>query len=102
VHFLLLRHVLDDGFDDDVAVGKILALGRAFEPGERVGFLLLGDAALVWWALGKLAQRLLNTGKALVEILLFDFEDGGVESGHGTDLRDARAHQPTTKYANFL
>ena len=32
IHFLLLVHILDDGLDDDVAIGEVGLIGRTFEP----------------------------------------------------------------------
>ena len=52
--------------------------------------------------LGEFRQRLLDAGKTLVEILLLHLEHGDVESSRGRNLRDARAHQPTTENADFL
>ncbi len=53
-------------------------------------------------ALDQTSQRLLDSGKTFVEKLLLLLEHSHVKARHGRDLRDARAHQPTTQYANFL
>ncbi len=45
IHLLLFFHVLDDGFDDDVAVGEVRLVGRALKPGADRVFLLGRDAA---------------------------------------------------------
>ena len=102
VGLALLGHVLDDGLDDDVAVGEVLHVGGALEPRLRGGLLLGGDAALFDAALDETRQRLLDAGKAFVEKLLFLLEHDDVAARGGRDLRDAGAHQSTTEYANFF
>ncbi len=102
VSLALFGHVLDDGLDDDVAVGKVLHVGGALEPRLRGRLLLGGDAALFRAALDQPRERLLDAGKTLVEKLLFLLEHDHVATRCGRDLRDARAHQTTTEYANFF
>ena len=94
--------VLDDRFNDDVAVCEIGGFGRAFEPRQNLIFLLRGNAPLLRRPLSKLPQRLANCVKALVEEFLLDFEHSRVESSSRSHLRDSRAHEPTTENANFL
>ena len=60
------------------------------------------DAALFDAALDQARQRLLDAGKTFVEKFLLLLENHDVEARRGRDLRDARAHQSTTEYANFL
>ena len=64
--------------------------------------LLGGEAALGRAALHQARQRLLDSGKTLVEKLLLLLQHHHVEARRGRDLRDARAHQPTTQYSNLL
>src|SRR5206468_6342299 len=88
---------LDDGFNDDVAIGKVGSLGRALETGAN-GFRRFFQRAL----LRQLRQRLLNSSKAFIEKFLFDFEDSDTEPRSSRDLGDARAHQAATENADFL
>ena len=102
VHLFLLFHILDDGLDDDVAIGKIGFVRSPLQPRADRVFLLRRDAALLDWSLGKLRQRFLDPGKSFVEIFLLDFEDSHVESGRSANLCDSGTHQTTTEYANFF
>ena len=77
-------------------------LGRAFEPRANFIFLLCRDAALLRRPLGKLRQRLFDSGEALVEIFLFDFEDGHVEAGSRRNLRNAEPISPQPSTPTFL
>ncbi len=52
--------------------------------------------------LGEFRQRLLDSSKALIQELLLDFKHRDIEPGHRGHLRDARSHQPTTEYTDFL
>ena len=61
-----------------------------------------GDAALFDAALDQSRQRLLDAGETLVEELLLLLEHDDVATRGGCDLRDARAHEPTTQYADFF
>ena len=61
-----------------------------------------GDAALLDAALDHARQRLLDAGETFVEKFLLLLEHDDVATRGGRDLRDARAHQPTTEYANLL
>ena len=98
----LLGDVFDDGLDDDVAVGQFGDAGAAFQPRLRCRFLVGGQATLFDAALDQARQRLLDAGKAFVEKLLLLLKHDDVESCRGRYLRDARAHQTTTEYANFF
>ena len=75
---------------------------RALQARLRFGLLLGGDAALVRAAFDHAGERLLDAGKTFVEKFLFLFEHHDVATCGGRDLRDARAHQPTTQYSNFF
>ena len=97
VHLFLFSSVFDHGLDDDVAVGQVLHVRRALEPGTNG---LRGFLERTF--LGEFGQRLLDAGKTFVEILLLDLEDGDIESGCGRDLRDPRAHQSATENTNFV
>ena len=77
-------------------------LSRALQARLRFGLLLGGEAALRRAALHQPRQRLLDAGETFVEKFLLLLEHHHVEARGGRDLRDARAHQPTTEYANFL
>ena len=61
-----------------------------------------GQAALGRAALDQARQRLLDSRETLVEKFLLLLQHRHVETRGGRDLRDARAHQSTTQYANFL
>src|SRR5207248_3341230 len=67
VDFLLGLDVLDDRFDNDVAVSQILAIGRALQPAANLLALFGGDAAFLCRLTDELVQRLLNGSEALVE-----------------------------------
>src|SRR5262249_28770700 len=96
-YLLLLFHVLDDGFDDDVAIGECLRLGHALEPRADLLRRLFQRALL-----GKLGQRFLDPGKALIEKRLLLLQHGHVITGGRADLGDARSHQPAAKHAYFF
>ena len=94
--------VLDDGLDDDVAVGEVFHVGGALQARLGFGFLLGGDAAFGRTALDQAGQRFFDAGKTFVEEFLFLLEHHHVAARGGRDLRDARAHQSTTQNSNFL
>src|SRR5208282_2075716 len=96
IHLLLFLNVLDDGLNHNVAIGQVSLVSTPLKPGKSFGLLLRSDSAFLGTALGKLTQRLLNPGKPLVEILLFDFEHGSFKPSSGADLRNTRPHQPAT------
>ena len=102
IHFFFRGNALDDGFDDDVAIGQAFLPSRALQPRANLIFLLRRDPALLRRPLGKFAQRLLDSGKSLIQKLLLNFEDGRVESGHRRNLGDARSHKPATENADFF
>src|SRR5271165_3488665 len=102
VGFALFGHVLDDGLDDDVAVGEVVHAGGAFQPRLRRRSLFCGDAAFVNAAFHQPRKRLLDAGETLIDEFLFLLQHDDIESRRGCNLRDAGAHQTTTEYANFF
>ncbi len=76
----------------------VVPLSRA----RIASFCCRRDPALFDRPLGKLGQRLLNPGKALVEILLLDFKHSHIKPSRSANLRNAGTHQPTTENANFF
>jgi hypothetical protein len=74
-------------------------------PGQmrlRLGLLLGSQTALGRTALHHTRERLLDAGESLVEEFLFLFEHHHIETRGRRNLRDARAHQTTTQYSDFL
>ena len=53
-------------------------------------------------ALHQAGQRLFDAGETFVEKFLLLLQHHDVAARGRRDLRDARAHQPTTQYSNFL
>src|SRR5262249_6130675 len=94
---LLLSQVLDDGFNDDVAVGQVLRIGGAFEPRTN-GLHWLFQSAL----LDKFGERLLNSGKAFIKEFLILLHYSYVVTSSSADLGDAGTHQATAENSNFL
>src|SRR5581483_6466374 len=94
-HFLFFGNILDDGFDHNVAVGKIFFFRRAFQAcSYRIRVF---DRSF----LSELGQGFLDSGKSLVEKSLFHLEDGHVESRSRTHLRNSGTHKSTPKNTNF-
>jgi hypothetical protein len=89
--------VLDDGLDDEVAVGEVFEFGRAAHAAANLPLLLGGDGPL----LGELRQRLLYPGEAALAQLARDFADDDFHPGRRAGLRDARAHQAAAEHAHF-
>src|SRR6185312_11035809 len=100
-HLFLFFHVLDDGFNNDVAIGKVALTGRPLDAGPRLFGFFRRDARLVR-LLCEFRERFLNPGKALIQKLLFLLQHGYVITRGRADLGNARAHQPTTEYAYFF
>src|SRR4029077_7072850 len=102
IHLLLFLDLLDDGLNNNVAIGQVRLVGRAFEPRADRVLLLRGDPALLRRSLRNLCQRFLDPGKALVQKLLFPFEHRDRKSSRSANLRNAGPHQPATEYTNLL
>src|SRR5262249_30562056 len=84
------REVLDDRFDDEVAVPELAEVGDGADAAED-GVALPGvEPALV----DLLAERLLEAGDHLVGRALLPAAQAHLEAGFGRDLGDARAHDP--------
>ena len=60
IDFLFLVNILDDCFDDDVAVSQILTIGRALQAAANFLALLSADAALFRRLPHKFIERLLD------------------------------------------
>ena len=88
VHLFLLIEILDDGLDDDVAIGEIPFVGGPFQAGPN-GLGSFFDRTF----LGKFGERFFDPGESFVEKLLFDFEHGDMKPGGCRDLCDAGAHE---------
>ncbi len=90
--------VLDDGFDDQVAVFQIRVGSGALQVRERllaIGSrnLPLGDAV---------AQEPVDSAQSLLQHSIVHLEHRSLEAGGRGDLRDARAHQPTAQHTHRL
>ncbi len=96
-HLLLFFRILNDGFNNDVAMRQGTTVRRALQPRADSLRRLLQFAFL-----GKLGQRFFNPGKTFVEKLLLLLQHRHVIAGSRRNLRNAGPHQATAQYANFL
>jgi hypothetical protein len=83
--FLLLVHIFDDGFNDDVAVGQRLRLADCAVQAATDNIHRLLERAFF----GKLCQRLLDPCKTLIKKFLVLLQDYNLIAGHGAHLGNA-------------
>ena len=98
VHLFLLVDVFDDGLDDDVAVGQVLHVSRAFEPRAHssAGASLSGPFS------ANLASDFSMPAKPLSRNFCSTSSTVTSNPASGRDLRNTRTHQPATQNANFF
>jgi len=94
----LRRHVLDDRFDDEVAILEIVDVSRRPHPAEyRIASRRVDGAFLE-----ELVERLADARHAPLERAAIGLEDDDIAPRGRGDLRDARSHQPASADADLL
>ena len=95
---MLLVHVFDDCFNDDVRARRVFEAGRSTQPRQRL-ILVLGSQLPLLDRSGKL---FVDPTQALLQKLFGDLDDSHFTTRLRADLRDARAHQPAPEHRYVL
>ena len=97
-NILLDRHILEHGFDDQVAIGQILHIQRRGEAAHAGFHLLHAETAL----LGAVLVILADHANAAIERLLLHLDDGDGDADRQEVHRNTAAHGAGADHADLL